>query len=73
MSKLAIRLLTLAIFATAAAAIPMVTPAKAATSTGEAKKKHKKMNASGAAIQAPRPSTQYPPNMSDDPGRKVAW
>jgi len=72
MSKFTIRLLTLAIFATAVAAVPMLTPAKAATSNSETKKKHKKISPNGAA-EAPRSSTQYPPNMSDDPGRKVAW
>jgi hypothetical protein len=72
MSKLAVRLLTLAMYATALAAFPMVTPADAAAdSSRELKKKHKRMNATGAAIEAPRSSTQYPPNMSDDPARKV--
>jgi hypothetical protein len=73
MGKFAIRILTLAILATAVAAAPMLTPAKAATSNTESKKKHKKMSPRSSTFEAPRASTQYPPNMSDDPGRKVAW
>ena len=42
MSKFAIRLLTLAICATALAVVPMVTPAKAATSSSKHATKHKK-------------------------------
>lgn len=42
MSKFAIRLLTLAIYATALVVVPMVTPAKAATSSSKHIKKHKK-------------------------------
>jgi hypothetical protein len=71
MSRFAIRLLTLTIFATAVAVVPMLTPAKAATSNTESKKKHKKMSPRSSTFEAPRASTQYPPNMSDDPARKV--
>jgi hypothetical protein len=42
MSKSAIRLLTLAIYATALVVVPMVTPAKAATASSREIKKHKK-------------------------------
>jgi len=64
--------LTLAIYATALAAAPMVTPSKAAAETSTAvKKKHKKTNPRSSYIEAPRNSTQAPPNMSDDPARKV--
>jgi hypothetical protein len=42
MSRFAIRLLTLAICATALAAVPMVTPAKAEASSSKHIKKHKK-------------------------------
>ena len=42
MSKFAIRLLTLAMCATALAVVPMVTPAKAETSSSKQIKKHKK-------------------------------
>ncbi len=42
MSKFAIRLLTLAIYATPLVVVPMVTPAKAATSSSKHIKKHKK-------------------------------
>ena len=70
MNKFAIRLLTLAMFAVASVAVPMVTPAKAATS---AKKKHKKMSPAGTEAQAPKGSSQYPRNMNDDPDRKVSY
>ena len=70
MRKFPIRLFTLAICATALVAVPMVTPAKAATS---AKKKHKKMSPAGTEAQAPKGSSQYPRNMSDDPDRKVSY
>src|SRR5579859_4629949 len=43
MSKLAIRLLTLAIYATAPVVVPVVTPAKAETSSSKHIKKHKKI------------------------------
>jgi hypothetical protein len=42
MSKFAIRLLTLAVCATALALVPTVTPAKAETSSSKHLKKHKK-------------------------------
>jgi hypothetical protein len=72
MPRFAIRLLTLSLFAAALGAVPMTAPAKAATDTSTAvKKKHKKINPTGA--QAQTPATQYPRNMSDDPERKVSY
>ncbi|HLI98815.1 MAG TPA: hypothetical protein VKT76_03780 [Bradyrhizobium sp.] len=69
MTKFAIRLLTLALFAMASATIPMAAPAKAAADNGTAvKKKHKRAGA--AQVQAPTAS-QYPRNMSEDPERKA--
>jgi hypothetical protein len=68
MSKFAIRLLTLAIFATMLVVVPMVTPAKAETSSSKHIKKHKtKIQRSpgfgdpwsaGQASPATRPSSQ---------------
>src|SRR5271169_3094880 len=63
MRKTAIRLLTLAIYATALAAAPMVTPARAETSSSTKTKKHKKLSSPGfsnpwSAGQPPRPSGQ---------------
>jgi hypothetical protein len=61
MSKFAIRLLTLAIYATALAVVPTVTPAKAETSSS---KKHKKRHgfsvprSAGQAWPVSRPSSQ---------------
>ncbi len=73
MNKSAIRLLVLALFATATAAVPMVTPAKAATDgTSAAKKKHKRTSHAGSEAQAPKGSSQIP-NMADDPNRKVSY
>jgi hypothetical protein len=49
MSKFAIRLLTLAIYATALVVVPMATPAKAETSSSSSRhiKKHKKQKSPG--------------------------
>ena len=47
MSKFAIRLLTLAVCATALAVVPMVTPAKAETSSSKHLKKHKRQKGHG--------------------------
>jgi hypothetical protein len=74
MTKLAIRLLTLAAFAMTSLAAPMVAPAKAATDgSTPAKKKHKKMNSTAGQMRAPVTSSQAPPNMADDPSRKVSY
>ena len=72
MTKLAIRLLMLVLFAVALEAAPMTAPAKAATDGSTAvKKKHKKTSPAG--VQTPTTSSQYPPNLSDDPSRKVSY
>ena len=74
MNKSAIRLLTLAMFAIASVAVPVTTPAKAATDGSKAvKKKHKKMSPAGTEAQTPKTSSQYPPNMNDDPSRKISY
>jgi hypothetical protein len=74
MNKSAVRLLTLAMFAITSAAVPLITPAKAATENGTTvKKKHKKMNPTGGQMQAPTTSSQSPPNMADDPSRRVSY
>jgi hypothetical protein len=73
MNKSAIRLLMIAVFAIASAAVPVTTPAKAATDGSTAvKKKHKKMSPAGTEAQTPK-SSQYPPNMNDDPSRKISY
>jgi hypothetical protein len=65
MSKFAIRLLTLAIYATALVLVPTVTPAKAETSSSRHLKKHKKKShgfsvprSAGLAWPVSRPSSQ---------------
>jgi hypothetical protein len=50
----------------------MITPAKAAAESSKHIKK-KKSTGNSSNIADPRSSSQVPPNMSDDPGRKVAW
>ena len=71
MNKLAIRLLTLAIYLAASAAIPMVVPSKAAAATSKTAKKHKAPKTSG--MTQSRPTEQAPPNMADDPSRRVGY
>ena len=75
MNKSAIRLLVLAMFATAVAAVPTLGPAKAATDGNTTKKKHKRASSAGSEAQAPRTSSQpqSPPNMADDPSRRVGY
>jgi hypothetical protein len=58
MSKYAIRLLTLAICATALVAVPMVTPAKAETSSSKHIKKHKKKIQKSHVFNEPRSAGQ---------------
>ena len=74
MSKFAIRLLTLGIYATALLAVPMVTPAKAAADGSREMRKHRK-NHRTVRIEEPRPSNQAPHsnNPYDDPDRKVSY
>jgi hypothetical protein len=74
MSKFAIRLLTLAVFATSLTVAPLISPANAAAdSTKPTKKKHKTMSTRGSQMEVPRTSTQTIRNMSDDPDRKVGY
>jgi hypothetical protein len=73
MNKSAIRLLVLVMFATAVAAVPTLVPAKAATDGNITKKKHKRASSAGSEAQAPRTSSQIPPNMADDPNRRVGY
>lgn len=74
MTRFAIRLLTLGLLATALVAVPMVSPANAATDgTTAVKKKHKKSHPAGAEMQTPKTSSQNPPNLADDPSRKVSY
>jgi hypothetical protein len=70
-SKSAIGLLTLAIYATALVVVPMVTPAEAATnSSGEIGKNKKKVQKS-LGVGDPRSSNPvWPPPMYDDFDRK---
>jgi hypothetical protein len=75
MSKFAIRLLTLTMYATAMVAVPMVTPAKAAAESSKQTKKKKKLSGS-PGIGDPRSSGQARPNLSnpyDEPDRKVSY
>ena len=68
MSKFAIRLLTLAMYATALVVVPLATPAEAETSSGRHTKKHKKQihwspgvsdpRSAGRAWPVTRPSSQ---------------
>jgi hypothetical protein len=71
MSKSAIRLLTLTIYATALLVVPMVTLAKAATNgSGEIEKNKKKIQKS-AGVSDPRSSSPaWPPPMYDDFDRR---
>ena len=72
MSKSVIRLLTLAIYATAPVVVPMVTPAKAATSSSGEIEKNKK-NQKSPGVSDPRSSSPaWPPPMNDDPDRKAS-
>jgi hypothetical protein len=74
MTRFAVRLLTLGLFAAALGAVPVIAPVKAATDASTAvKKKHKKINPAGSEAQAPKSSSQYPPNMADDPNRKISY
>jgi hypothetical protein len=72
MTRFATRLLMLALFAVASAAVPMIAPVKAATDGSTAKKKHKKTHPAGTQMQSPSTSSA-PPNMADDPSRKVSY
>ena len=72
MSKFAIGLLTLAVYATALVAVPTITPAKAATDSSKEMKKHKnkKMTQKNPAIRDRSSDNPFPP-MDEDPDRKA--
>ena len=74
MSKFAIRLLTLTLYATALVVVPMVTPAKAATNSSKEIKKKKKMTYRSPRITNARSPSSNPfsSNMYDDFDRKNA-
>jgi hypothetical protein len=72
MRNFAIRFVTLAIYATAVVAVPMVAPARAAAESTQIKKKHKKINPGSSNNAAPRFSNEIPRNYSDDPDRRPA-
>jgi hypothetical protein len=70
-NKSAIRLLTLALCATALMVVPMVTPAKAATNgSGEIEKNKKKIQKSLGAGDPRSSNPAWPPPMYDDFDRK---
>jgi hypothetical protein len=71
MSKFAIGLLTLAMYATALVAVPMVTPAKAAADSSKEMKKNKKIHRSPGIANARSPSAHPSPATNDDPDRKA--
>ena len=73
MLKFAIRLATLAICATALLALPVVTPAEAATSSSKSTKKHKRIHANSATgnSRASSPTPHYA-DPRDDPDRSKA-
>ncbi len=71
MSKCAIGLLTLAVYTTSLAAVPMVTPAKAAAESSKQMKKHKKIHRSPGIANARSPSANPFPPMDEDPDRKA--
>lgn len=70
MRKFAIRLLTLAMYATPLAVVPMVTPVKAATNSSKEVKKKKKITQMSPGIRNRRPDNPFPP-MDEDPDRKA--
>jgi hypothetical protein len=69
-SNSVIRLLILAIHATALVRVPMVTPAKAATSSNEEIEKNKIQNSPG--VSDPPSSPVWPPPMYGDADRKTS-
>ena len=71
MSKFATRLLTLTVYATALVAVPVVSPADAATNDTKHSKKHMKKVHRAPAIQNAKSQNPFPP-MAEDPDRKAA-
>jgi hypothetical protein len=70
MTKFAIRLLALAMYATPLVVVPMVTPAKAVTNSSKEIKKKKKMTQVSPGIRNRSPDNPFPP-MGEDPDRRV--
>ena len=64
MSKFAVRLLTLAIYATSLALVPLVAPAKAETSSGKHVKKHKSKVQWSRRTSGPWSANQAWPNQA---------
>ena len=71
MRQFAIRLLTLAMYATALATVSFATLAEAAADSGKETKRHMKRSHSSTHVVAPRSHPEVPPNMADDPARRV--
>lgn len=71
MRQFAIRLLTLAMYTTALATASFATPAEAAADNAKETKRHMRKNHSSTRVEAPRSRLEVPPNMADDPARKV--
>jgi hypothetical protein len=72
MTKFAIRFLTLAVFVTAAVAVPLIVPATAAAQSTQVKKKHQKTSRASSRAATPKVSNEIPRNYSDDPDRRAA-
>jgi hypothetical protein len=73
MRKLAIRLLTLTIYATATVAAPVVSPVNAANNDGKEVKKHHKKPQGGPSLSSrAKPSDNPFPPMNEDPDRRVS-
>ncbi len=71
MIRFAMRLLILAMYATALGMVPVATPAEAATNgSKEIKKQHKRMTQRSPAIHDRRSDNPFPP-MDEDPDRKA--
>ena len=70
MTKFAVRLLTLAIYAAALLALPAITPANAVTSHGKHAKKHARMVQRAPAVRDDPGRSPFPSNYTDDFDRK---
>jgi hypothetical protein len=70
MTRFAIRLLALAMYATPLVVVPMVTPAEAVTSSSKEVKKKKKMTQVSHGVRNRSPDNPFPP-MDEDPDRRA--
>jgi len=70
MRKFAVRLLAFAVFAAPLVAVPLVSPAAAATNGDKHVKKHARAHRA-SAVQSARSQNPFPP-MNEDPDRKAA-